>query len=192
MFDGVYNDNAKSAYFNGCYYLACNLNFDDEEVIGCEAGEYTNNALIELDVKSGEYNIMRGVDIQNMIVIKDVTEHTLLVCYKDGVNVKLGQISHNGKIKDVPTKKLWTSPKTDFNLPLKDKVLKEIILTSESDAKLKVTCDNSQYYFNIMGSNKPQHVKILKKGRYFSLDFLSDVAGVNISNPQVIIGYNYD
>lgn len=192
MFDSVYNDNSRSAYFNGCYYLACNLKFNDDKKIGCENGEYKNNALIEIDVKNGEYNLMRGIDIQNMTVIKDITEHTLLVCYKEGESVKLGQISHSGKIIDIPTEKLWVSPKTDFNIPLKFKVLKEIILTSESNAEVIVYCDDEVSSFKITGSKKPQAIKVLKKGKYFSLDFKSDNSGVNISNPQVVVGYLYD
>ena len=74
-----------------------------------EKDDFTNNALIEIDVKSGEYTIMRGVDILNLTVIKDITEHTLLVCYKNNGSVNLGQISHSGKIEDVATKKIWVS-----------------------------------------------------------------------------------
>ena len=71
------------------------------------------------------------------------------------------------------------------------KVLKEIMLISESDAEIIVSCDDEISTFKINGSKKPQTIKILKKGKYFSVDFKSNSSGVNISNPQVIVGYLY-
>ena len=192
LFENTYNDKSKAAYFNGCYYLACRLNFNDGNIVGCEDKDYDNNALIELDVKTGEYTIMRGVDIQSLTVIKELSEHTILVCYKDSGIVKLGQISKSGKVEDISTKKVWQSPKTDFGLPLKDKVLREVILTSESDCEIVVHCDNDSCSFKVKGNKNPQIVKVLKKGRYFSLDFISNSIDTNISNPQVVIGYSYD
>ena len=48
----VTNENCSSLYYNGKYYLALKLNFDDGEQIGCESYNegYINNAIIEVDL----------------------------------------------------------------------------------------------------------------------------------------------
>lgn len=189
LLDGVYNDNAQAVYNNGFYYMSCILNFEDEFKIGCENENFINNALVEIDVKNYDFNILRGVDISYLESINDLAESSVLVCYKVGNKITLGQISKSGCVNNVPTRKVWESPKTDFNLPSSEKFLKEFIVESKSNIQIVFNIDGRKKTFNLSGKNNPQTIKPNLKGYQISIDFICDSCDVEISNPQLVLGY---
>ena len=65
------NLKAVSCFYNGYFYLGCNIKFDDELIVGCEENNnnYVNNAMICLNLKTGNISITRGIDIKYFLPI---------------------------------------------------------------------------------------------------------------------------
>lgn len=189
MFESQDNDNCVSAFYNGSYYLACKLNFNDNEKIGCEEGSYSNNALIELNLSSGELNIMRGVDIKNIQAFNNLLENKLVVCYKNGDRVKIGEIVKNGKVEDTPLKKVWRSPITDFNYSNQEKIITELSVVNKSDITVVINYDGKSKKYLLKGKDSINTIKPNLKAYEFSIDFVCENDNCYISNPQVVVGY---
>lgn len=185
-----YNDNAVAAYFNGKYYLACTMTFPDEDKIGCENfEEFKNNCLLEIDLKTYEMNILRGVDIRFLNTINNVFESSLLACFNNGTNIVMGQITSNlGRVFDEPTTKVWQSPKTSFSYPFREKLLKSLTLTSKHDLQIEINFDGRKKKFAIKGKDKPQSIYPRMKGYQMNVRFISNVADADVSNPQIVVG----
>ena len=186
FFEDVDNENAIGAFLDGKYYLACNLNYNDEEVVGCESGEYKNNTLLEYDITTGQINILRGVDI-SMLLTLQTKEFSKLACCVDTINQQniLMQVDHSGSVLGVPTQKLWQSPTTDLGYPNNYKVLNEIYITSSADAVLKINTNNKTYNINIASSNAPKKYKLNIKCNTFSVALSSSQSKIDIKPPTL-------
>ena len=191
LFEGITNENCSALYYNGKYYLACKLNFNDDEKIGCESyeGGYVNNALIELDLKTGDLCVTRGIDICNMIIVDNGYFCKVVACFNGEHKSKLGQMTHDGKLFGVPLKKCWTSPKSNLGYPTKLKRVKEVLIKSSSGCKVKIETEKHSKIYNIKGSNKTQRLKTNVYGEQVEISFITEEEqDVNISCPQIIIG----
>ncbi|MDR3021333.1 MAG: hypothetical protein LBU60_01460, partial [Clostridiales bacterium] len=62
--------NATAIFSEGKYYLSLLMQFGDCEQIGCENAQYCNNALIVVDIHTGQYSISRGFDIVDMVFVQ--------------------------------------------------------------------------------------------------------------------------
>ncbi len=187
LFEKNYNDNAKASYFNGRYYLACRLIMDDD-IVGCEEGEYDNNVLLEVDIRTGEINILRGYDIINVQTLNTKIESKLVVCIKSGDSYKVGEVGKIGSVFGEPTTKVWKSPMTSFDYSMNYKLLKSITLSSDSDVDVVVRTENQTRRYSINGGKKISTINANIKAKELAIDFVSNDAEVNISNPQIIVG----
>ena len=191
MLNPTYNDNAVSAYFNGKYYLACKMNFPDEEKVGCEEDiNYLNNCLLEIDLKTLELNILRGVDIRYISAINNVIESMLVACFKSKYyGITMGQVvSDLGVVDGVSTVKLWQTPKTSFGYPFREKLLKSLTLVSKHDSLIEISFDGRKKSFKVKGKDVPQSIYPRMKGYQMSIKFISEKADAEISNPQIVVG----
>lgn len=189
LFNKNYNDDAKAAYYNGKYCLACKLEFDDNEKVGCENTDYQNNVLLELDIKTGELNILRGYDIRSVQAFNSKIESLLIVGVLIDGDIKLGQLCKNGKVFDVSTKKVWKSPKSVFGISQDLKLLKSISVGSDTDIRIVVRADSYKREYFINGSDKISIINPNIKAREFAIDFVCEKPECNISNPQIVVGF---
>ena len=191
LLNNSYNDSAVSAYFNGKYYLACRMIFPDEENVGCENFEsFKNNTLLEIDLKTYEINILRGVDIRFLNTINNVYESTLLACFYNGTNMCIGQVSTNiGEVMGDSTQKVWQSPRTSFGYPFKEKLLKSLTVTTKFDLEIEVNLDGRKKRFKLKGKEQPQNIYPRMKGYQMNIKFISNVSLADVSNPQIVVGF---
>ena len=187
MFEGLENENASACFHNGKYYLACKLNFPDSEVIGCESGSFVNNALIEYDLKSGEINVLRGVDINKMISLEEGEVSKLVACFNGSYANKMGELTHDGKIFGSNLKSVWTSPNSNLGYSGKQKCIKEIYLKSEHDCKINVKSDYEEKTYNVKGKSGTQRIKTNARGEYVQISFITENALAEISCPEVVL-----
>lgn len=188
MFDIDNLSKAVACYFDGKYYLACCLDFMDQSSVGVESTSFTNNALIELDLKSGHYTITRGVDIIHLTPIVSDKVHKLAVCFGDSQHRKIvGELTHDGCFFGSPLKKSWLSPMSDFGYPDKIKIIRQVHLFSKYNITLIVSSESETRSFLIAGSDKISSVCPNIKGQRISLAFESNVANFYVSNPSVVV-----
>lgn len=187
MFEGIENESASAVFHNGKYYLACKLNFPDDEVIGCESGSFVNNALIEYDLTTGEINITRGVDINKMISLEEGEISKLVACFNGTFANKMGELTHDGKLFGTPLKSVWLSPNSNLGYAGKQKCIKEVYLKSEYDCKVIIKSDIEEKEYIVSGKPKTQRIKTNVRGEYIEISFISEQADANISCPEVVL-----
>jgi hypothetical protein len=190
LLQDIDNENCCSAYHKGKYYLGCKLDYNDGEEIGCEryAGGYINNTLIELDLKTGEINLTRGVDLKHLCSIEYGFLNKLVAAFNNEHKSKLGQLTNDGKIFGTVLKKVWTSPNTNLGYANKPKKIKSFSLISKNDCKIIVKTDRDSKEFNIKGKKSTSIVYPNITGEMFQFSIESDIADANISVPEITIG----
>jgi len=163
----VNNDEARAVFHSGKYYLACKLNFNDGEKVGCEALEtpYKNNALIILDVETFEYDIVRGVDISDMLSIKLNKMDKVALVLNSLKRDTVLELNLDGKLMDINLKKEWYSPLTDLGYSNKIKLVKDVSLLCLYDADLTIFTEKESKTFHLKGKNTLNRIKVNLKGK---------------------------
>lgn len=191
LLKNVTNENCSALYHDGKYYLALKLNFNDNDKIGCEnyEGGFVNNALIELDLKTGDIAITRGVDICSMVLVDDGNFNKVVACFNGEYKGQIGQMTHDGKLFGKPLKKCWTTPKSNLGYFSKTKRIKEVFVKTKSPCKIKIQTEKVSKTYDLGGAEKTQRLKTNVYGEQVEVSFISDTQGeTEISCPQIIVG----
>lgn len=191
LFQGVENDDAVGLYYHNKFLLACKLNFNDGEKIGCEAyeGGYKNNALIEIDLTTNELTITRGVDISCMMALDDGNFSKVIACFNGEYESRLGELTEDGKIFDTVLPKVWISPKSNMGYPTKVKHIKECLIKTKTDCSVFVATDKQKKEFFVGGKDISQRIKLNMSGEQIEVGFKVESEGeTDISCPQIIVG----
>ena len=166
-------DNAVASSIQNKYYLALRVNFNDENAILCENEEFVNNVLLAIDVNNNSYEIVRGIDIKNLLPIKTEEFEKMLVIFNSVYKDKVGEIVnipicmednlpkywHSGELVDSCNNKLFTKLFVEADEGVKFKLIyddKELTLTTYKKGlnqfMFKISCN--QIKLEISSSNK--------------------------------------
>lgn len=189
LFSGMDNENCASAYFNGKYYLALKLNFNDDKAVGCEnfEGGCVNNALLEIDLKTGDIEIVRGVDIKSLCAIEYERVSKLVAAFNGEHKNKLAELTLDGNIFDNPLKKSWLSSFTNLGYPNKTKKIKCVNLIAKKPCTFKLKTDKEERCYQVEGSNKTTTILTNLPGEMFQFEFESEHCEAEISNVEIEI-----
>ena len=184
------NDQCCSAYHNGKYYLGCRLKYDDDEIVGCEAHSegYVNNSLIELDLKTGDITLTRGVDLKDLCSIEYETVNKLAVLFNGEHKKVLGQMDDSGAVFGTPLKKVWTSPYTNLGYPDKTKKIEKFSIISKHNCLVKIKTNLESKTFEIVGKNSTSTIYPNLKGEMFQFSIETEGELSEISSPEITIG----
>lgn len=190
LFKGVDNFYSVASYCDGYYYLSCNLNFDDNS-FGDNEHRYDilNNALVKINVSTGVMTILRGCSIQDMSLINNKIKSEICVTARIDNYITLGILDESGCLFGKPTTKVWKSSISDFGVPEKNKVVKEVGLLSKSNIDVEIYCDGVVKTFKVKGSDKYQTIKPYVVGKYIGINFKSQSVNNYISRPKIVVGY---
>ncbi len=117
---------ATSAYVNGKYYLACNINYSDSIFI---SGNDFNNSLLVIDPSSKDYLIYRGLDVFGMCMFCEKGESKLMLASNADETLLLVS-SNSNKISSYAC---YYSPIYDFGEPTKRKTVRRVSAYVEND-----------------------------------------------------------
>ncbi len=184
-FKNLENEKAAVACLNGKFYFATRCNFNDGIKVGCENGEYVNNALFELDIETFSLNLCRGVDVQKILPIDSPFMNELCVCFNSVYTQRLGYLDYSGTIFGDETEKSWTSFETDLNAKGKRKKIKEIVLTTHFPCTLTIVSDEETKMYSFDASDKEQRQKACIYGRNFQFIF-STQQQCYIQKPMIV------
>ena len=177
-------------YHNNAYYLACKINFDDNNLIGCEKnGDYTTNALLKFDLTTNELSILRGVDITFMNAIKEINQNFLAIVIKENDVHKIGVIDESGKVFNNNLAKYWKSGCWDFDMPNKKKLFKKFYINCEKDATITFIVDGQKYAYEILGSEDTITLSPNLRGYNLSVEISASDPETKISAPKIMVGY---
>ncbi len=180
---GINQKNSCASIYDGKYYLACKANIDDKKV-GCENNSegYVNNILLVYDLSSGHADIIRGVDICNLLTLNNPFKTKLLANFNDAENYgKVGEIKQDGKIFEENLDKYWQSVKTDFGIYGKKKTIRSIVIKSLYDCEVTISCERGEKILSVKGDEKIQTIRVNLTGNEFDFS-ISSVGQVDISN----------
>lgn len=141
----VNTKNMVAASLGSKYYLACNLNFEDEEKIFCENEEYKNNALIIFDISDNIYQIIRGADIKSLVPIKTDAFEKMIVLFNTDKEDKVGEIFNKSKYFDENFPKLWLSEQIFSSF--EKKLFTKLTVSSTVGVKVKLIYDDKDITF---------------------------------------------
>ncbi|MDE6293738.1 MAG: hypothetical protein K2L88_03850, partial [Clostridiales bacterium] len=176
------NDNCACAYYDGKYYLACNMTFGDFWRIGSEVNtSHKTNALIVYDPSSGEYSLSRGLDIRYM---KSCTYNgeDFLMCCESG---KGGVVERGAALFTTKLSARWNSAVIDMGAPDKLKTLTNVHFEnkdngSSMEVSLGIYVDGELYEMYI---KRPTcgDINLNLKGRKFMFTIETSAAESNVS-----------
>ncbi|MGN1222648.1 MAG: hypothetical protein ACI4T1_00765 [Christensenellales bacterium] len=186
LLKNVDNDEALAVFHSDKYYLACKANFNDDKTIGSENIEGNiNNALIILDVKTLDYDIIRGVDIASMVSIKLNMMDKIAMILRNRETTKVITLTDDGKFYNEPLDKEWVSPLSDLGYSDKIKIVKDISLLSKYDAKITIFTESSSKTFKVLGRNTLSKFKVNLKGKQIGIKIESNNDKAYISNVKL-------
>lgn len=165
----VTNLNLFGTCFQGKYYLACKCNFGDGSVIGCEgnSGGYTNNALISYDLTTGKEEVLRGVDINQIMNFVTPFKSKLLACFRNQHIDKIGQLTSDGLIFGQAVEGKFESTWTDFGSKSTRKTLTKITYKCSGKFTCKVVCEGREKIFTLEGDGFVKVKRLSMTGREF-------------------------
>ncbi|MBQ3503043.1 MAG: hypothetical protein IJA72_05235, partial [Clostridia bacterium] len=144
---GSINEYAVSTNLQDKYYLALRIDFDDDVIVGCEKEEDAkNNALIKLDLQNNSFQIMRGVDIKDMLALKAGFEEKIIVTFNSGNKDKIGEITDDGSCFNDILPKYYESNYV-MQEDLESVTIRNIVLDASADIDLKIITEQGQYMF---------------------------------------------
>lgn len=184
------NHNSRAVFFEDKYYLALRINFEDGFAVGCELEEgFVNNTLIEFNIQTGEVNILRGVDILNLLPLKEKVLSKLVAIFRGQHSNKFGQLDFSGKVFGQELESIWQSPKTDFGHPGKQKIVKEVFIKTQSDCEIVVASEKEKKVYKVKGKGAYQRVKTNVTGQEIEVSFVSKGQdNVLITPPEITFG----
>ena len=193
LLKGEDNRFAYGECFNGKYYLACRGNFNDGQVVGCEgcAEGYNNNMLLIIDTQTNHVDVIRGVDINELLALTNKFKSKLVACYHNENIGRIGEITTDGKIFGFSQPALWQSGKTDFGYSGKIKRLKSFFIKTQGECKVTFESDLQRKSFVVKGKNKVQKIPANMLGNEFVVKIESgESENVCISNFVLTVSVN--
>jgi len=179
--DGLFSGTVGAAeFYNGKYYLSFAADFGDGEIIGCENGSFTCNALLVFDITSGEYSLARGMDISFIGACTYRGEDFLAAC--DGI--RGGVITRCGCRFGEELYKLWISPPYDFGMPDKTKAVREAYIKCSGECKISVIGDRKNA--GRIVTDADSRIRFNIAGRRISLAVYSYDSKCNIEPPTLV------
>ena len=126
------------------YYLALNMDFDDNQQILCESG-CVNNVLIIINTCDFSYEIIRGVDIKSMLPLKTDVFEKMLFTFNNGPVDKIGEITNMSSVMDESLPKFWSSNSVVENT--NTKLFTKLSVIADANIKFNLVCDGKNYSF---------------------------------------------
>jgi len=159
---------AVTAYFGGKLYIACHLPYSDET--NAEKA-MVNNCLVEVNIITHKCSVIRGVNINSMITIGDLTLDKLVISQEN--SPYLWQLTKDGKLDGTSLKKYWRSGKIIVGNYDKDKILKKIYVTSSGEVDVTFFAEGESKSFSFEGNTKTNRRVVNMVGREFEMEISS-------------------
>jgi len=179
LFKGCDNSNAQSGFYDGCYYLACKLNYGETDSL-------VNNTLLEYNINEKTVNLIKGVDISSITVILTESYSNIAFSLRGNNSCKVATLCDENSLFTVPLLKCWKTPTTDLDYPDRYKLFRELYINTQTDIRVLVSSDNICKMVYIKGGKGIKKADIGIKGKTFCMCFYCDNEKALISKPQIL------
>lgn len=174
LLQGQDNRYATAECFDGKYFLACNAKFDDEKIVACEEENFNNNALFVYDIQKQHLDIVRGVDIRQLLALSNGLKSKLIACFYNQNKNMIGQLTKDGIVFDQSLANLWKSGQLDFGVLGKRKTIKTFQINSQKDCSIRFASDEGEKVCSVKGGEKLQQVIVNLSGKSFEIEISSE------------------
>lgn len=172
----LYDTSKCCSVFDGRRYL---LAFRSDWQFDADDGG--NNALLLLDVITGQYELMGGVDIKHLSVTPDNVV-TMSIGNHGGVQVY--RLIDDNVFDSSPLTKLWRSQTMDCDMqPVR---LQYMTLITQYPLTVIVTADNVEHRFQLTGSDQVQRVPLNIRATQWDIAFQSTNRYMRVSNVHLV------
>ncbi len=182
------SDNAVGGYYKNKYYLSCCVDphNDDWGVLDEAEDELTNNAMIAIDLSTGDYGITRGIDVLDYAHIVGSGINIVMLSFANETSCEtLGMLDNSGKFfgRDMPI--VWEGPTSQMGYIDKYKVLRRMYISTLYGVDVTITMDDITKTFHVNGSTRPQSIPILMQGDIIKMKLSTESEKMYISNIQL-------
>ena len=126
------------------YYIALKVDFgDNKTVLGEEDG--LNNVLLIVDINDFSYQLIRGVDIKQMLPVKNEYFEKMLVIFNTGPIDKIGEIVRGSKFMEDNLPKFWACENLIDGA--NTKLLTKLNVYADEGVKFCLNCEGIDYCF---------------------------------------------
>ena len=183
-FDGVYsakiataldgflrgedNRSVVAAYRNGRYYALINVNVDGEK----------EKVLLSLDANSGEYYLVKGLDIVDIATVFEDEGKLLFLTRGDGF---VSELTDDAEFYGEPCEKIWRSAFSDFGT-VGRKTLAKVFVKTKGDITVTIKSDEGSETLQFSGYNGVSAATVGLVGESFSAQIKSEETGAEISS----------
>ncbi len=169
-------EQTKGQYFDGKVYFKTSIKKEDGFI----------DALMILDVSSGRYYFIEGLDIADIQLIDGRLAYDLAFLCGDGV--KIFHLDGIGEKLGIPYNKIWKSKVGDFGIR-RIKNLEKVSLFTATDITLEIECDGKTFDFSLLGSAERKVVRPNIRGYKFGFKIICEEENADVSAMSLDFGY---
>lgn len=147
LLQGSVKDFATATSLRNDYYLAIKIDFGGMYIVGSEEDDYKNNALVKLDLNDYSFEIMRGVDIKDMLALKAGVEEKIIVTFNSIHKEKIGEITSDGICFDTILDRHWES-NVIMQPNMSTMTIRNIRIDASEGVSFVIRYDNKMKVFN--------------------------------------------
>ncbi len=175
--------NLSAVCFESKYYLACRVDFGDQQKIGCESYEngYINNAIMVYNIENGSVDFLRGVDVKKIIALNNPYKCKVVMCFNNQHIGRMGELVTDGNIFGEKPYSVWESPMSDFGMSNRVKKLEEFSCFATGKFNITIATEKEQRVFAVEPQQKQQTFRCGLAGEKFKVTIESNGNG-SISN----------
>ena len=181
-------DYSKGCFYNGKYYLATNINYNDGvKVLSEKEINSRNNSVLEFNINTSVVNIMRGVDVYDFLPFNVDNASGLLSIFRKLKTYDVGMLDYTGAFFDTSLPKYWRTAVSDLAVFGKQKNIRDLYINSAYDIKVGLIVDNKEHEYSVRGSYNTSKVKVDIKGNMIAFVVKTNCNDAEIKNLSVII-----
>lgn len=165
-------EQANTCYHDNKLYIACKIGFNDEVLS-------SNNALVEFDLATQEYNILYGVDIVSMVSVNYLFYKRLVIALNN--SNKLWVLNDTGKVGSSVLDKKFESPNLLFDNFTQKNILKDIEVICNKEFDLTIHFDDKVRTYKIPESSNLRKIRVNISGTIFRYDITSSLEDFDIT-----------
>lgn len=184
--EGLDMDNSQSTAgtMGNKYYLALKLNFNDDEQVMCEQGDYVNNALIIYNLDEYTFEIVRGFDIKQILGVRCPYYEKVLLVFNSQYTNKIGEIVDKSVCFDENLIAKWSSDYLNENI--KPKQATKLMVKASAGVTFKLTCDSKVHTLTTVNDGYSE-IRFKTECKTMKLEISSQLENVEIE--KVLVEY---
>ncbi len=141
-------DNCSATSLGENYYIALKMDFGDDNAVLYEQNDYTNNAILIVNMNDFSYQIIRGIDVLKLKPLITKTLEAVLVTFNQGEILKIGEMFEESSYFDTPMPKHWE--KKDIFENSTNKLITKLSVIASANTTFCLTLDDKEFSFTTL------------------------------------------